>query len=124
MAKYVGLSSDEFTRMMGALTDMDLKIREERHHCALQGISTDNSWGIEAGIVLPTTAQSVEQKLAEGRAYQRRMSARAGEVLNARQVEQFSQIQEDWLNSVRQGWDFQAKGTQPVTRSLAIGRVI
>ena len=66
-------------------------------------------------IYYPVTAQGVEQRVAEASEYLRRQRARAAEVLTVRQLEAFTQSQQDLLEEARGSWESEER--QPDTRA-------
>jgi len=123
LAKYVGLNGDEFSRMMNTLTDMDLKITDQRYQCALQPDCDDRPilQGIEperqrllADLLGPEKKQRLdtyEHNMPERAVVTNlRGTLRDPDNLSDSQADQLIDALGDELSSVRQGWEFQARG--------------
>jgi hypothetical protein len=94
------LSDAQSEKLVEVLGDeRRLVLNEWKQHGAKYGGIADETGSVS--IYYPSTAQSVEQRVAEATEYQRRQRERAAQVLTAGQLEAFMQRQKDMLDMAR-----------------------
>jgi len=97
-------------RLTSALGDERRRILQEWEQ---RGASNSGGFiNARGSIYYSSNAQSVEQRLAEAGEFQQRLRARAAQVLNTEQLKLFTQIQEDLLDGMRQGWEYEAQSAK------------
>lgn len=89
-------------RLVEALGDERRKIANEWDQSGVTATTSFNSLGT---MMIPSSAQSAEQKYNDATEYQRRQRERAAQVLTAGQLRVFTQTQEQMLDGFRKSWD-------------------
>ena len=70
-----------------------------------RGTSFTASYSSRGTMLVAGDSLSVEQKTSDGAEFQRRQRDSASRILNAQQLEVFTQTQEDMMSAMRQGWE-------------------
>ena len=96
------LSDAQAARLVDALGDERRRATKEIEQ---RGATIGFTSNLQGKIIFASTAEGIDQKFSEAQEYQRRLSERAGQILNSQQLSVFNKNQEDLLASTRRRWE-------------------